>query len=502
MARKILGILLCGVFALASFAQSDEDALRFSRTFHVGTARFSAMGGAFAALGGDLSTAAFNPAGIGVYRTGEFSISPNLSYAQTSSSYMGNGGSDNRYQFGLSNIGSVGAINVNDSEGLISVNFAISYNKLNTFSDRFVVYGSGVPANSSYMAYFASCANLDYNSNNYEAELAYNTNLTGYDTVKKVFLPHLDSGDHTAHRRKAESWGNMGEYSFSFGVNVSHVLYIGATVGIQRVSFYKNQLDIEEGLNTNTSPFEGFTYKKEFRMAGTGTNFKAGFIVRPFANEDFLSGLRLAAAIHTPTFLNISDEYYAYISANFIGERTQTSQFLPSIEEYKLETPLKAMLGAAYTFGAQGSQWRGLASADYEYVSYADMKMRNSSNGSDHDYDGNENRIIAESYRSVSNVRVGGELCYEKYALRGGFAYYGNPYNRDVGKDITARVYSAGFGLRGASAYLDFAYTLNVQTDKSYMYYSRDNSIYDVVSDEISYNVRQNSFIVTLGLKF
>ncbi len=53
--------LMC---AITSFAQSDEDALRFSRTFHMGTARFSSMGGAFTALGGDLSTAAFNPAGL------------------------------------------------------------------------------------------------------------------------------------------------------------------------------------------------------------------------------------------------------------------------------------------------------------------------------------------------------------------------------------------------------------------------------------------------------
>jgi hypothetical protein len=500
MAKKILGILLCGVFALTSFAQSDEDALRFSRTFHMGTARFSALGGAFTALGGDLSTAAFNPAGIGVYRTGELSISPNLAYSQTSSSYMGNSGSDNRYQFGLSNIGSVGVININDSEGLISINLAASYNKFNTFSDRFVAYGSGVPANNSYMAYFASCANMDYSGDNYEAEMAYYTNLIGYDTIDNIWRPNLNNGDKTLHRRKAESWGNIGEYDFSFGVNVSHIFYFGATVGVQRVSFYKNQFDTEEGLNTNFSSFEGFTYKKEFRMTGTGTNFKVGFIVRPFANEDFLNGLRLGAAIHTPTFLSISDDYYAHISASFLDTRTHTYQLTPIVEEYRLETPLKAMFGAAYTFGSQGSQWRGLASVDYEYVNYADMKMRNGSSGYDYDY---ENRTIEENYRSVSNIRVGGELCYEKYAFRGGFAYYGNPYKSDVDKDITAYVYSAGFGLRGASAYLDFAYTFNMQKDKSYMYYSpSDNSEYNVVSKEISYDIRQSNFIVTLGLRF
>ena len=39
--------------------------------FYGGTARFMSMGGAFTALGGDISTLSQNPAGIGVFRTSE-----------------------------------------------------------------------------------------------------------------------------------------------------------------------------------------------------------------------------------------------------------------------------------------------------------------------------------------------------------------------------------------------------------------------------------------------
>ena len=53
-------------FALGSYAQSAIDAYRFSQPDLRGTARFMGMGGAFGALGGDLSTLSQNPAGIGV----------------------------------------------------------------------------------------------------------------------------------------------------------------------------------------------------------------------------------------------------------------------------------------------------------------------------------------------------------------------------------------------------------------------------------------------------
>ena len=56
----------CGV---AAFGQSAIDAFRFAAPDMKGTARFMSMGGAFGALGGDLTTLSQNPAGIGVYRS-------------------------------------------------------------------------------------------------------------------------------------------------------------------------------------------------------------------------------------------------------------------------------------------------------------------------------------------------------------------------------------------------------------------------------------------------
>lgn len=54
------------ILSLPLSAQGEVDALRFSREDLYGTARSMAMGGAFGALGGDLTGVNINPAGIAV----------------------------------------------------------------------------------------------------------------------------------------------------------------------------------------------------------------------------------------------------------------------------------------------------------------------------------------------------------------------------------------------------------------------------------------------------
>ena len=65
--KKYIFLLFAGF--TFSFTQSQEipDAIRYSQDNLSGTARFRAMGGAFGALGGDLSSINVNPAGSSVF---------------------------------------------------------------------------------------------------------------------------------------------------------------------------------------------------------------------------------------------------------------------------------------------------------------------------------------------------------------------------------------------------------------------------------------------------
>ena len=62
------------MFLLSTFgalAQGEMDAYKFSQYDISGTARYMSMGGAFGALGGDISSMRTNPAGLGIYRSSE-----------------------------------------------------------------------------------------------------------------------------------------------------------------------------------------------------------------------------------------------------------------------------------------------------------------------------------------------------------------------------------------------------------------------------------------------
>ena len=102
MKRIAITAIAC-CFAIATQAQNVEDVVRFSRQSNPGTARSAAMGGAFTALGGDISAITNNPAGIGVFRKSEVSFTPLLNFAKTEAS----GEKMNKTAFQLGGLGGV-----------------------------------------------------------------------------------------------------------------------------------------------------------------------------------------------------------------------------------------------------------------------------------------------------------------------------------------------------------------------------------------------------------
>src|SRR4051794_37454461 len=69
--KFLLGL---GLISIYSYSQNDLDAIRYSRIGVGGSSRFISMGGAFGAIGADLGCAAYNPAGLGIYRKGDISF--------------------------------------------------------------------------------------------------------------------------------------------------------------------------------------------------------------------------------------------------------------------------------------------------------------------------------------------------------------------------------------------------------------------------------------------
>ena len=76
--KRITTTTIAILFALAVFGQGSDDACLFSQNYYQGTAKALGMGNALGAVGGDMTAVCINPAGLGIYRSNEFTTTLSL----------------------------------------------------------------------------------------------------------------------------------------------------------------------------------------------------------------------------------------------------------------------------------------------------------------------------------------------------------------------------------------------------------------------------------------
>jgi hypothetical protein len=488
--KTIYIFIIASCFMLVPLrAQNETDALRYSQNFFGGTARSTAMGGAFGALGGDFSSASLNPAGIGVYRSNEATISPGLIYDNTSTNYLGKTRTDNMYQFTLNNMGFVFSTQTGKDKGWVGYSFGIGYNQLNNFNRNIMMEGimlSGGNESSSFLDNFTNNANADVWSDYYE-ELAWLANLMPLDTLDNVFWNDInEAGYGQSQRRRIQETGSMGETAFTFGANYGNRLYFGATFGIHRMRYsqYMDHTEIDDAQIIDY--FDSFTFRETLETRGTGYTFKAGIIFRP------ISLIRIGAAFHIPTFYKIREDFYTDMSSTFdevtgepdYFERSPVNQF-----EYWLRTPFRAIGSVAFQVGRMG-----MIGLDYEFMDYrqANMDTRGVTDYSLMDV----NDKIQNIYSVAHNLRAGAELHLGPMYLRAGAAFYDSPFNsKEVNAEAWNMIYSGGLGFRGKSVFFDLAYSLRTNDHQYYLYIPEDVNGAKISSDK-------HNFVATLGFRF
>ncbi|MGB1031390.1 MAG: hypothetical protein ACPGWM_02185, partial [Flavobacteriales bacterium] len=152
--KRLIFTLLVLFGALAAVAQNEVDALRYSYQEPVGSARFTAMGGAFGALGAEFSAISINPAGLGIFRRSEVSFSLGLNEHQTQTRFGTNVNQSDQSKWNL-NIPQIGIVGSNgtSNDDWNRVNFAVGYNRLRNYNERFV--STGYQTNNSLLELFA-----------------------------------------------------------------------------------------------------------------------------------------------------------------------------------------------------------------------------------------------------------------------------------------------------------------------------------------------------------
>lgn len=487
----IILIILSAIF-LNSNSQNIDDALRYSQVFYNGTARFNSMGGAFTALGGDLSSISLNPAGTGVFRSFEMSVTPMVYYNNTSSTFNGSISTDYFNSFNLSQVGVVSnLLRSRNQTGLISLNGAYSYNRTNSFGENIRI--QGISNNSSMADYWVSRANGTYYKDLSNAEgIAYdawlidtisNSGASAYATTFSAYGADPNPTYGQTIKRVITDDGYTGEHTFSLGANYSDKFFIGASFGVSTLRYMGHYQHNESDLDNQINDFKNFTYTDHFEASGTGYSGKVGVIVKPI---DFL---RLGFSFHLPVWYYIDEYFYDNITSNYDNGDNYSFSNDPMRYGYTLTTPYRLLAGVAVQI-----KKLAIISADYEFVDYSTAKFSKASDNYDY-Y--NENTGIKDIYKSASNLRLGAEFRLKNYYIRGGYSYYGKTFKPgNSNENLNYNAFSGGIGIRQQSFFFDLSYTLLSSTRDYFMYNDPPYLQAAVIKSS------KNTFAATIGFKF
>ncbi len=493
------GILL---ITSSAFAQNLTDALRYSNYKISGTARSAAMGNAFGALGGDFTSLSINPAGVAVYRSGEFTFTPTVGKISVDGTYLGQTVNESKYNLSIDNIGYVATIPTGSSSesGMVSFSMGLGFNRLGSFTMDALAEGAN--SNNSILSYFTNYMNANYDQyNGYEAEeldpyyerLAWDTYLVNHDgNNHEYFNDVTDYGYKQSQRKTTSHRGYINEYLVSFGANFNHKFYLGATVGIHDVYFKENTNLKEWYPNNQNQYFDHLNFGTYLKTAGNGFNLKLGAIYKPTDN------LRLGLAFHTPTFYKLSDNYFNTMESlnaddqGVMGNHSAQPD-KEGVYDYEIETPMKTIISGAYVIGKAG-----LISVDYEIVDYSTAKLKNGSDGYDY-YD--QNKAIKNAYKTVGNLHIGGEYRVNpNFSLRAGYENYPSVFKstyldqNNMNKNASYSTVSGGFGFKQGNVFFDAAVKHTISDE--YM------NLYPDAPEMAKYSTNLNSVIFTLGYKF
>lgn len=547
------------ILPLTLSAQSPVDAYNLSQTELRGTARFMSMGGAFTALGGDLSTLNQNPAGIGIYRSSEVGLTLDLNILGSKA----NGTTWDNTHFDVNSFGYVGTYNFGQNSTMQTFSWGVSYSRLKSFARQY--RGGGMPLNTSMSNYIAKFTDgIDpadmtfsdgynpYQSSNIDwlSILSYSAGIINpevHDGTDNAGQPIYQlgnrysglfqhpmnglSGNPTTGNVDAFSVrerGYVDEYSINFGGNVSNIVYWGLGIGIDDINFEQVTYYGENLVSANVPVMEQDPQSKEAyyvgidegndnwnlrnskKITGTGVNLKFGLIVKP-VNE-----LRIGAAIHTPTWYSLSTSYVGEMSSQtlFPSGNHENYNFNDYTDDayfdWNLKTPWKFMIGASGVIGG-----RGIISVDYQYDAYGSMKTSDSQG----DFD-IFNQGVKNYFKSTNTLRIGGEYrITPQFSVRAGYNYSSTAVkpeaaNGDIevitaGTDPgytlqnTTNTFSAGLGYRSRGFYVDFAY-LYRHTDATYHAFTnfQDYNGNWVEAPTAKVDLNSSQLVLTLGYKF
>ena len=341
-----------------------QDVQRFAERSTIGTARYVGMGGAMTAIGSDPSAAMVNPAGLGLYRRSEISVSIDETIDNTQQ--VGSNDTYQRTRFAAPQISAIWAWgNANKQRGLVYNNFMFSYNRLANFNRDIVVKGGG-------MGMVPTICNITNDeggvSEEYIVNLPWDNEQIGWLSILGYEGYLIDpAGDNiwqpavsfTDGELSISETGTSDQYTISWAGNISNQWYIGVGVNIPTINYTKHT-SLREENKQNSSSAE---LKSMFHVSGVGVSGSFGLIYRP------IQALRIGASLQTPTILSLSRQSTGDMYSTIAGQKYEVLTPESGVMDIDIASPLRTSVSVAGQMGKIG-----LIAVQYDYAHSNEME--------------------------------------------------------------------------------------------------------------------------------
>ncbi len=525
--KRIFIAIIAMLILQHSFAQDALDAIRYSYLTPVQSARVQAIGGSNVSLGGDISSAFINPAGLAQFKTNEFVLTPGFFMNRAKLNYNDSTFKGNRSAL---NAGALGGVfswgSQYRSSKIRNITVALAINQQANFNSNFGYRGRNTASSFSEKwveeLVFNNIRNVDDALYNFpgSASPAFASYLVdtlpgfrGYRTNADVSKMPLDQSFSYQTR------GGMYEGAFAMAWNKEEKILYGLTIGIPIVNFNRRTTVVEKDASGNTNnDFESFTFNEKFSTTGLGFNAKLGVIFKP------VEYFRLGLTFHTPSVLSLTDftsvtitsniENYSRRINNDNSKPTSYTYATKDLTEnqqdnvtytYQLFTPWRLAASAAYVFREINdvTKQKAFITGDVELVNYKSASFSSNEEVPTNDeiaYFNSVNQDIDALYKMALNARIGGELKFKTFMVRAGFNYQGSPYQKNVlpkGAKAWRMTPSLGLGYRDKGFFADFTYAHTIGND-IHIPYLLAEGVYPLARN----NFNNGQVVATVGVKF
>ena len=587
MKKILVSITSLVLMASAMSAQTMSDALTFGQNNYYGTARTLGMGNAVTAIGGDLGSISINPAGGAVSAFSQFTFSTGWNTASSTSSYASSydtynsgvaytGGFDNKKtRMTIPNFGMNLYFDTGNRSGVLGWNFGFMVNRTQSFTQ--MVSASGLEGHTSMTGALATFAdgmpgNILGNDKKFDTNYSWNSicaydgGLINYNADAGTYYGSAETKNLVGGQYSYEmlGWlrqnigtttlGSRNDIVMNYGVNVNDRLFLGISINCPIISYkyseYYNETaqdpadfpvtpeffvpssgKYEQGASTY---YLGSTYQYNYVGDISGINAKVGLIWLP------TDGLRIGAAIQTPTAYTVNEKWYIDVNSEFQDASQNASSGSPTAESsYDYRAPYSANFGVAYTLGRAG-----VLSVDYEITDFSIMKYSEQYTDGFYSYEDPFYRVnrLNELFCGVQHtLRAGAEFrVLPTFSLRAGvnlatsperhykdnegYMVYAADYDNwfddyesgkfvldEKGRYSSDRLFSVSFGAGYSSPgsfYADIAFRRTSLPDAYYKAYSNylnhtvGDTTYDIVSPSVRSKLSQFDAVLTFGWRF